>query len=295
MPKLIPVLYKNKQYPNGITPKIQEIAAHFDKTKIKLKPKLEYSLHTEYSYAKRLMENQILKDLATIKNGHKNFIPKLWVDKKWSIEFVEFIKNLVHDNPQPKIIEIHPPFTDYCTSIDDFLEVYSFFENKIKEVYENVEILLENRYGTTYSGGRFLISNTEELVELSRQIDKRDLELKIALDPPQLITGNKIELLKIVQKDISRTLESLKTIKHNIKSLHLWGKKIGKTGSFIAHQGDLNTLFSNKQKLKNMFLFQLTEVLNDNTPRYFVPEVNGKNDDLHSIVNDLLNSGFIFV
>lgn len=295
MPTLIPVLYRNKQYPNGITPKIQEVAAHFDKTEIKLKQELEFSLHTEYSYTKRTMENQLLNDLATIKNGHKNFIPRLWVDRYWSMEFVEFIERLVDNKSPPKIIEIHPPFTDYCPTIRKFIEIYSFFENKILDKYGDVEILLENRCGTRYSRGRFLISKTEEVVEISKQIEKKGLELKIALDPPQLITGNNINLHKIGENDIIHSLKPLREIHHNIRALHLWGKKIGKTGKFTAHIGDLNTFFSNNQKLKNLFLEQLKEVFNDSIPRYFVPEVNGSVNDLHSIVNDLLRTGFAFI
>jgi len=35
MAKLIPIQYGSKKYPNGINPQIVEVAAHFDKEKIK--------------------------------------------------------------------------------------------------------------------------------------------------------------------------------------------------------------------------------------------------------------------
>ncbi len=48
MSKLIPVKYGKKEYPEGITPSIEELACHFDV--LSLNPSMDYSLHTEYSY-----------------------------------------------------------------------------------------------------------------------------------------------------------------------------------------------------------------------------------------------------
>ncbi len=294
MVKLIAVKYGKRKYPSEIHPQIEELAAHLDKESIKVTEGMEYSLHTEYCYLSRKMNSKILNNLPILRDSHKSYVPQLWYSKEWVNQFHQFIIELTKNHPAPKIIEIHPPFKDYCESIEKFLTLYRSFEEKIMETFKDVNILLENRCGTRYRGGKFLISKTEDLVELSKQIDNQGLKLRIALDPPQLITGNNINLHKIGEKDIIHTLKPLREIRHNIKALHLWGKKIGKTGKFTAHVGDLNTFFSNNQKLKNLFLEQLKEIFNDNIPRYFVPEVNGSVDDLHSIVNDMLGTGLKF-
>jgi len=176
----------------------------------------------------------------------------------------------------------------------DFIELYRIFEENSLQVFKGVSLLIENRHGTRYRGGEFLISNTKDLVELSKEIDQQELNLGIALDLPQLISGNNINLYKICKEDIKQTLYPLKETKHNIKAIHLWGKKLRITGGLTAHIGDLNTLFLNNQKLKNFFLKELYKLLNDNVPRYFVPEVNGSKSDFLSIINDLLEIDFEF-
>jgi hypothetical protein len=35
---------------------------------------------------------------------------------------------------RPEVIEIHPPFNDYCRSIDNFLNIYGTFEKRVLEV-----------------------------------------------------------------------------------------------------------------------------------------------------------------
>ena len=46
--------------------------------------------------------------------------------------------------------------------------------------------------------------------------------------------------------------------------------------------------------LKEFFLTSLYHLLDDGMPRFFVPEVNSGDDDLASIVNDLIKAGFTF-
>lgn len=54
MSKLIPVRYRRHKYPHGIEARIREVAGHFDIGKIA--PDGDYSLHTEYSYARRKLD-----------------------------------------------------------------------------------------------------------------------------------------------------------------------------------------------------------------------------------------------
>jgi len=292
MPKLIPVEYNGIKYPNCIEPTIQEIPAHFDKKKIF--PEIDYSLHTEYSYGRRKFESDLVKELDTITSSHKRSVPKLWFNKDWVEEFIDFIKKLVGKNKPPRIIEIHPPFDDYCESIGDFINIYEIFENKILDIYPKVDIVIENRYGTRYSGGKFLISDSEDLLELHKVITSRELNLDIVLDFPQLFTSNNITTGRFTEDNIKSVIKSTNDFKKSITGIHIWGKKDYGDGVARAHLGDLKSYFED-ESLKKLFLDELNNLLDDNNPRYFVPEINSGFEDLKSIVNDFLKFGFKFV
>ena len=123
--KLIPITYHNKKYPDSIKSDIDEIAGNLDKSKIKVDRK--YSLHTEYSHMKRNLDNELLNKYLILKQSNKDNIPQLWKNKEWAKSFAEFIIEMVGDNIPPEIIEIHPPFDDYCSSFTEFFEVYEVF------------------------------------------------------------------------------------------------------------------------------------------------------------------------
>lgn len=72
---LIPIKYGKRTYPNGIDPKIEELAGHFDKKSIS--PRMDYSLHTEYSVGKRKFETNLLNDFPITKKSHKKLIPQI--------------------------------------------------------------------------------------------------------------------------------------------------------------------------------------------------------------------------
>jgi len=218
-------------------------------------------------------------------------VPQLWFSEKWALEFSSFIKALCKDN-HPEIIEIHPPFSDYTPSINDFIEVYRVFETEIMEHYPKTHILLENRSGSIYSGGKFLISKGKDLRELAELITSRSLHLRITLDLPQLLTSY-AGPQKLSQESFISILHRQNTLAPFIKSIHLWGKKKSSNGREVAHCGDLTTYFSDNDK-KNFFLNWLSEFLDDGIDRFFVPEVNSSNEDLESIVNDLERNNIKF-
>jgi len=292
MSLLIPIQYHGKLYPDEIKPTIEEIAGHFDK--VKIHPKKNYSLHTEYSVGKRKLNSKLLVDLPVIMNAQKNGVPQLWFNNEWSKEFHNFILKIVEDNNPPKIIEVHPPFNDYCNSVYDFINNYVAFELQVKESFPETDIFIENRCGTIYSGGKFLFSKNEDLFVLSEILDKNKMKLRIVLDIPQLFAAHGINLRKISEKEIEDALNPIESIKHNITGIHLWGKKLSNNNRWSAHIGDLNDYFSGNVKLKNYFLNRLQEIFNDGKRRYFVPEVNSNNVDLQSIIIDMLNVGFRF-
>ena len=283
---LIPIQYHKKNYPSHIRPYIDEIAGHFDIECIN--PKRAFSLHTEYSYGKRQLNSMLIAGLKEIQEANRNGIPMLWRSKRWAKEFAEFIKKLVGKH-QPAIIEIHPPFNDYVESHSKFLEIYSSFEQSILSEWNDIHILIENRNGTMYRGGRFLLSKAIEVVELVNEIDKSKLNLCITLDFPQLFSayGGPTNMSNEALKN---TIETLLPIRHRIKGIHLWGKKRNSAGRLIAHCGDLTSYFEDHQK-KETFLDSLNNFLNDKQKRFLVPEVNSKSEHLHSIIDDLENAG----
>ena len=156
------------------------------------------------------------------------------------------------------------------------------------EGYPNTTICIENRAGTKYSGGKFLISNFDSIAQLCEAVHRRKLELRIALDYPQLFTA---EHYKLEQFEMDRFIEQNRLLEQHrplISSIHIWGKRKR------PHFGDLNDLFYNDVLAKRRFIDYLIEFYDDDKPRYFVPEVNSSVNDLQSIVNDLIDAGADF-
>ena len=153
--------------------------------------------------------------------------------------------------------------------------------------------MLENRSGSIYRNGDFLISNCADLVLLCSEIEKRKLHLKIALDIPQLFTAHGGPF-KITQQEISKIIYELKPIRKFIGGIHLWGKRKNANGKFISHVGDLSSYFNNNSAKKTALLESLKNLFDDEFQRFFVPEVNSNDQDLASIISDLEQYGFSF-
>lgn len=293
MASLIPVTYHKKKYPHHIRPQIQEIAGHFDKTIIV--PDASYSLHTEYSYMSRRLDTFLISDLFALTTAQKNGIPCLWFNSIWAEQFYVFLERLINKNVSPEVLEIHPPFTDYCPSIEQFIEYFNLFDSLFHKKNLFTKILIENRYGTLYRGGRFLFSTCSDILALCSAIKKTNTHLKVVLDYPQLmsaeqITPDSMDLTKILVFN-----EKIKEFKDIIGGFHLWGKRKSKTSTrWVPHSGDLNSLFDDNIRNKHIFLQSIREAFNDNVDRYFVPEVNSKEEDLLSIITDMENEGFVF-
>lgn len=292
--KLIPIKYHNKKYPNSINPIICEIAGNFDSKRLYINS--PYSLHTEYSYSKRNFNSELIDGLDELKNSHINNIPTLWKNEAWSYEFAEFIKRLIGNSIPPDIIEIHPPFKDYCSSFEEFWGRYIVFYKEIVKLYPNVKIVLENRFGTMYSKSPFLLSSCDDIIEFCQYLCQKNNELSLVIDYPQLFSAEKSNLDCIDLHKILQFNENLKMYVSSISSIHLWGKKkSSKSGRWCAHAGNLNTFFNNDLEKKDRFLKSLVQTFDDELERYFVPEVNSSEEHLKDIVNDLLNMDIKFI
>jgi hypothetical protein len=73
---------------------------------------------------------------------------RVLICEKWSFEFAQFIKKITSNTYSPKVIEIHPPFSDYSYSISDFIKTYAVFEDAIKSKHPDTMILIKNRAGS---------------------------------------------------------------------------------------------------------------------------------------------------
>lgn len=290
MPTLIPIIYNKKEYPRTIKSSIYEVAGHFDVKKLIIKG--YYSLHTEYSYGARKYNSDIIRPYLSLREANIRGVPQLWFSKQWSEEFAEFIIELTSNCDAPSIIEIHPPFSDY-SNLETFIENYTLFNSLIKQQFSDTRFFIENRCGSVYHGGSFIISKINHLLELSSEIDRLSVDLKITLDIPQLFTAHNITPTNA--DTVEELFKNIKKIRHNICGIHLWGKRKNPTGRPIAHNGDLNSYFDNDMEFKDRFLYLLYNAFDDEVSRFFVPEVNGKLDDLHAIVHDLEESGFTFI
>ena len=114
---------------------------------------------------KRKLDNSLINKYPKLKSSQKDNIPQLWKDKEWAQEFANYIIDLIGNNQPPEIIEVHPPFNDYCLDFDNFFDTYIEFERIILQKYPNVKIFIENRCGTFYKGGKFLISNCKSIIK----------------------------------------------------------------------------------------------------------------------------------
>lgn len=276
-PKLIPVKYGRCLY-KKIKPRIVEIPGRFDVKRVN--PQMEYSLHTEYSFGKSKFDSPIFNRLRILKDASYNGIPLLWYNEMWSREFFQFITHLVGQNQPPKVIEIHPPFRDYCSNIDIFLKRYSIFEELINEEYPESAIVIENRSGSRYTKSGFLVSNASDIANLLQRVKKDKYKLKVVLDIPALFKAlGGIEYLNLEQlKDIFQMFEKNK---ESIAGIHVWGRD-GR-----AHIGNLDSLFNFDIEFKESFLAFLSDYFNDDVLRYLVPEVNSGQEDFDSIISDL--------
>lgn len=280
------VEYNSLKYPPGCSAQIQEIAAHFDKELIC--PDGQYSLHTEYSYRQRNFDTVLISQYPALRESHKNFVPQLWKSVAWAQEFAEYIIRLTRDRTAPYVIEIHPPFNDYCT-FDDFVERFRIFEEMIHSVYPESIIVIENRAGTVYRGGHFLVSNAKEIATLCENIKQNDLSLGVVLDFPQLLTAENIDPLKFNIKKYQTAIDIILPYRNLIRGIHIWGKKKSATGRWVAHSGNFDTYFGGNISVKGIFLSGIHQICSDGIPRFLVPEVNSGAEDLSLIINDLAN------
>lgn len=278
--------YNNVPYPDGYCSDIKEVAGHLDKALIEKAER--YSLHTEYSYGKRNLDSSILDKFEALRTAHKDRVPQLWKSEEWAAEFAAFIIELTKDNNPPTIIEIHPPFNDYCDTAQ-FVQRYQVFEKKIHQVYPATQIVIENRAGAIYKGGRFVVSTAAEIAQLCSLIVQCNINLGVVLDFPQLLTAERIDTLKFDKAKYEAAIDKITQHREQIKGIHIWGKRKSQSGRWVAHTGTLNTYFGDNVDSKSAFIRGIMKVCNDGAPRFLVPEVNSSADDLASIVNDIFS------
>lgn len=281
------VKYHTQAYPTDIPLRIEECAAHLDITSVDAD--LRYSLHTEYSYGKRKLDSELISNFPAVVAAHKDGVPQLWKNEQWAIEFARFVISLARD-AVPAVVEVHPPFADY-TDFDRFIRNYRVFEEILIEKYPDIVLLIENRCGSVYRGGRFLVSKTQEVEQLCNLIAQNNLRLKVAYDVPQIYTAHNVKK----QNQFIELLQKAQDFREQIGGVHLWGKRKSETGRKVAHCGDLTSYFEGDLELKALFLEQFNKTFDDNICRKMVLEVNSGNDDLMSIITDLRSNGVIFV
>lgn len=222
-------------------------------------------------------------------SAQKDGVPQLWKSETWALQFADFIFALVGSGNAPSVIEIHPPFNDY-TDIDGFVKSYTSFEAKIRDRFPEVEILIENRCGSVYHGGKFILSKVQDIRSLCEAIDRNSLRLRIAYDVPQIYTAHNAK----TEEAYLRLLDDTKPYRAHIGGVHLWGKKMSDTGRKVAHCGNLDTYFGDAE-IKRNFLQCFKDCFDDGIVRKMVLEVNSGNEDLLSIVSDLRGIGIQFI
>ena len=288
MSKLIPVRYKNRDYPLPITPIVGEVSVQFKHSEKDIKKSIEkmdgksikyYSLHTQEPYTgsktifSKMGPDSIVEkhELGSIKDsvnpnvkGHSS--PNLWMSDEWTKEFGEFLKivsGCFEDRNSIRVVELHAPRRN-VSSLDEFIERLKQFYKNVASSFPKAEFVIEN----SWKKG-FLFAKPEEIKVLSDRIDKEkkdcknsssneynDFRVGIALDIPQLLYSKKLRSSTddVTEDKIKDLFEELKGAQHNITSIHISGsrckrKKCGEFGK--SHSGDLYTLFDHKWSKEN--------------------------------------------
>jgi len=312
MVRFIPVRYAHTKYPDDIKPTIQETTANFFnffKHKESLqKTKLHLSLHTDPGYRGKkdmFLSSEVLNQFPVISKNVFDFgsscVSKLWFDEKWSKEFSYFLVKLTEgiERKRVKVIEVHPPIDAYCDSLKTFCKRYVPFEEEVLKNFPSAIINIENRCNPDpkRKGGKFLLSNNDDIIKLLDLIAEYKLKLKLVVDIPQLLSehqllsGNPGNPL-LSEAEIKEVLPPIRDKRDYISGTHIWGYNINKKRG--AHDADFDTYFNNDKKLKDCFLKEIIKLFDDGKARYFVPEVN-KNIQVQSIVKDLIDAGIEFV
>ncbi len=280
------VQYGGHPFPDDIKPDLVEVAGHFDKEDIPDIP--NYSLHTEYSYGKRKFDTDLMSGFLHLPADNKDGVPQLWKSEEWAEEFARFIFTLTAEKPAPSVIEIHPPFNDYC-DMNAFVKRYNVFESMIHRAWPNVPIVIENRAGSVYRGGKFILSKAADIVQLCDIIKSENVNLRIVLDFPQLLTGENISPDRFDAAKYKKAITHIFLYSEYINGIHIWGKKKSANGRWVAHNGNLDDLFPIKEE-KEVFLKGIKAICDDGRTRFLVPEVNSGAEDLASVVRDVLRS-----
>ena len=278
------VEYNGVPFPMGFSAQIHEVAGHLDKEVIE--DVEEYSLHTEYSYGRRKFDTARISSYPELRAANKDGVPQLWKSDEWAKEFADFIVGLTQGHTAPKIIEVHPPFNDYC-SLTEFSDRYRFFEERIQATYPDTLIVIENRAGAVYRGGKFLIGKAKEIAALCEIIQQQELRLGVVLDFPQLLTAEGVDTLSFRTEKYLGAVDALTPYRDMIKGIHIWGKKKSATGRWVAHAGTLDTYFGGSKEIKDIFIMGIERICNDGVKRFLVPEVNSGARDLDAIMRDL--------
>ena len=288
MSKLIPVRYKNRDYPLPITPIVGEVSVQFKHSEKDIKKSIEkmdgksikyYSLHTQEPYTgsktifSKMGPDSIVEkhELGSIKDsvnpnvkGHSS--PNLWMSDEWTKEFGEFLKivsGCFEDRNSIRVVELHAPRRN-VSSLDEFIERLKQFYKNVASSFPKAEFVIEN----SWKKG-FLFAKPEEIKVLSDRIDKEkkdcknsssneynDFRVGIALDIPQLLYSKKLRSSTddVTEDKIKDLFEELKGAQHNITSIHISGSrcKSENCGEFgKSHSGDLYTLFDHKWSKEN--------------------------------------------
>lgn len=260
------ILVKYGKHARGLhEERLQEVPGHFDIREIR--PPDWYSLHTEYSARRRCFANPVFEWLTELRVASWRGVPLLWASCRWSIEFCQFIETLVAGKPAPSIIEIHPPYSDYCPNFCTFLSRFAIFEEWVARALPATMVALENRIGSEYKRSPFLISYDSDVVQLLDEARNRSSSLKIVLDIPQLLmaleTKGSLDMARV-----SSAMDTLRQHKESLVGVHMWGREPR------PHYGSLVSMFNFDIDFMDECMQFLSEFFADGVDRYLVPEVN---------------------
>lgn len=289
--KLILVQHKDAVLPGRAGSSVKMVDGHFDADPVAETGR--YFLSTEFSYGRRKFNSYPVAKCGEVIRMSRDGLPLLWSSKEWSLSFVRFIELLTQGAAQPEVIEVYPPFTDYMPAINDFLNVYLYFEDGMKRLFPGSKIMICNRTKAVKRDMKFLISSVNDIQRLCDAIAKYQFDLRISLDVSQLLETEAYHTRYLGDDKIRLLFGKVKGFRDYVGGIHVLGKMGGAEGRKRTNTWDFDSMFGSSRKKKTAFLESLTFVFDDEVQRYFVPEITSGIEEMDSVICDLQGAGFI--
>lgn len=228
--------------------------------------------------------NYILR--VTYKKGDDS----IWTDS----EKMEILVANLHESFEtfglPLLLEIDSPYKGAGLTEEEFISRYALFESAV--VKRPMKIALVNGSTRTVKGRTSMYASLEDIIRLDAICRDRRLKLKLAINFSDNRRRNDIG------EKLSGSVETLIAFRKFIIAVHLnalsgWSG-YRKTYSRNPDDDAKYIYIDTRVKPLSEFLACFSTLIQDGTPRFFIPDSIGSSSDLEELVDYLFRAGIDF-